>query len=164
MEMEKRNTDKNDDNPCGGCSTNPIRRLQCGISEEGMSYLKLEAWRWEWEGERAVGCHTFGDEVGVTSSDKFGVTEHSYNTTCPSVCRCGRPWSYWLHSYKCASTATGQVNSSSYHHHLPCPLPHWLVVLKHNKYVGILSIAVTTLQYITISMITIFSMYIVHVR
>ena len=42
MEMEKRNTDKNDDNPCGGCSTNLIRRLQCGISEEGMSYLKLE--------------------------------------------------------------------------------------------------------------------------
>ena len=38
----------------------------------------------------------------------------------------------------------------------------WL--LKRNKYVGILSIAVTTLQYITISMITIFSMYIAHVR
>ena len=37
-------------------------------------------------------------------------------------------------------------------------------LLKHNKYVGILSIAVTTLQYITISMITIFSMYIAHVR
>ena len=37
-------------------------------------------------------------------------------------------------------------------------------VLKRNKYVGILSIAVTTLQYITISMITIFSMYIVHVH
>ena len=37
-------------------------------------------------------------------------------------------------------------------------------VLKRNKYVGILSIAVTTLQYITISMITIFSMYIAHVR
>ena len=37
-------------------------------------------------------------------------------------------------------------------------------LLKRNKYVGILSIAVTTLQYITISMITIFSMYIVHVR
>ena len=36
-------------------------------------------------------------------------------------------------------------------------------LLKRNKYVGILSIAVTTLQYITISMITIFSMYIVHV-
>ena len=36
-------------------------------------------------------------------------------------------------------------------------------VLKRNKYVGILSIAVTTLQYITISMITIFSMYIAHV-
>ena len=33
-------------------------------------------------------------------------------------------------------------------------------MLKCNKYVGILSIAVTTLQYITISMITIFSMYI----
>ena len=39
-----------------------------------------------------------------------------------------------------------------------------LHMLKRNKYVGILSIAVTTLQYITISMITIFSMYIVHVR
>ena len=38
------------------------------------------------------------------------------------------------------------------------------LLLKHNKYVGILSIAVMTLQYITISMITIFSMYIVHVR
>ena len=37
-------------------------------------------------------------------------------------------------------------------------------VLKRNKYVGILSIAVMTLQYITISMITIFSMYIAHVR
>ena len=37
-------------------------------------------------------------------------------------------------------------------------------MLKRNKYVGILSIAVTTLQYITISMITIFSMYIAHVR
>ena len=37
-------------------------------------------------------------------------------------------------------------------------------LLKRNKYVGILSIAVTTLQYITISMITIFSMYIAHVR
>ena len=37
-------------------------------------------------------------------------------------------------------------------------------VLKCNKYIGILSIAVTTLQYITISMITIFSMYIAHVR
>ena len=37
-------------------------------------------------------------------------------------------------------------------------------VLKRNKYVGILSIAVTTLQYITISMITIFSMYIAHVH
>ena len=41
---------------------------------------------------------------------------------------------------------------------------HCYIVLKHNKYVGILSIAVTTLQYITISMITIFSMYIAHVR
>ena len=46
----------------------------------------------------------------------------------------------------------------------------WIVLLKRvpllkrNKYVGILSIAVTTLQYITISMITIFSMYIAHVR
>ena len=40
----------------------------------------------------------------------------------------------------------------------------WEHMLKHNKYVGILSIAVTTLQYITISMITIFSMYIAHVR
>ena len=38
------------------------------------------------------------------------------------------------------------------------------LVLKRNKYVGILSIAVMTLQYITISMITIFSMYIAHVR
>ena len=38
------------------------------------------------------------------------------------------------------------------------------LLLKRNKYVGILSIAVTTLQYITISMITIFSMYIAHVR
>ena len=38
------------------------------------------------------------------------------------------------------------------------------MMLKRNKYVGILSIAVTTLQYITISMITIFSMYIAHVR
>ena len=38
------------------------------------------------------------------------------------------------------------------------------ILLKRNKYVGILSIAVTTLQYITISMITIFSMYIAHVR
>ena len=38
------------------------------------------------------------------------------------------------------------------------------LLLKRNKYVGILSIAVTTLQYITISMITIFSMYIVHVH
>ena len=37
-------------------------------------------------------------------------------------------------------------------------------MLKRNKYVGILSIAVTTLQYIMISMITIFSMYIAHVR
>ena len=37
-------------------------------------------------------------------------------------------------------------------------------MLKHNKYVCILSIAVTTLLYITISMITIFSMYIAHVR
>ena len=42
--------------------------------------------------------------------------------------------------------------------------PHAMLVLKRNKYVGILSIAVTTLQYITISMITIFSMYIAHVR
>ena len=40
----------------------------------------------------------------------------------------------------------------------------YYAVLKRNKYVGILSIAVTTLQYITISMITIFSMYIAHVR
>ena len=40
----------------------------------------------------------------------------------------------------------------------------WVILLKRNKYVGILSIAVTTLLYITISMITIFSMYIVHVR
>ena len=39
-----------------------------------------------------------------------------------------------------------------------------LLLLKRNKYVGILSIAVTTLQYITISMITISSMYIAHVR
>ena len=39
-----------------------------------------------------------------------------------------------------------------------------IVLLKRNKYVGILSIAVMTLQYITISMITIFSMYIAHVR
>ena len=38
------------------------------------------------------------------------------------------------------------------------------LMLKRNKYIGILSIAVTTLQYITISMITIFSMYITHVR
>ena len=37
-------------------------------------------------------------------------------------------------------------------------------MLKHNKYVCILSIAVTTLLYITISMITIFSMYIMHVH
>ena len=37
-------------------------------------------------------------------------------------------------------------------------------MLKCNKYIGILSIAVTTLQYITISMITIFSMYIAHVH
>ena len=37
-------------------------------------------------------------------------------------------------------------------------------LLKRNKYVGILSIAVTTLQYIKISMTTIFSMYIAHVR
>ena len=36
-------------------------------------------------------------------------------------------------------------------------------MLKHNKYVCILSIAVMTLLYITISMTTIFSMYIVHV-
>ena len=40
----------------------------------------------------------------------------------------------------------------------------WKSLLKRSKYVGILSIAVTTLQYITISMITIFSMYITHVR
>ena len=39
-----------------------------------------------------------------------------------------------------------------------------IFLLKRNKYVGILSIAVTTLQYITISMITIFNMYIAHVR
>ena len=39
-----------------------------------------------------------------------------------------------------------------------------LCLLKRNKYVGILSIAVTTLQHITISMITIFSMYIAHVH
>ena len=38
-----------------------------------------------------------------------------------------------------------------------------ITMLKRNKYVGILSIAVMTLQYITISMITIFSMYIAHV-
>ena len=37
-------------------------------------------------------------------------------------------------------------------------------VLKHNKYIYILPIAVTTLLYIMISMITIFSMYIVHVH
>ena len=37
-------------------------------------------------------------------------------------------------------------------------------LLKHNKYICILSIAVITLLYITISMITIFSMYIVHVH
>ena len=37
-------------------------------------------------------------------------------------------------------------------------------MLKCNKYVRILSIAVTTLLYITISMITIFSMYITHVH
>ena len=43
-------------------------------------------------------------------------------------------------------------------------LEELFIVLKRNKYVGILSIAVTTLQYITISMITIFSMYIAHVR
>ena len=43
-------------------------------------------------------------------------------------------------------------------------LPQRTLLLKRNKYVGILSIAVTTLQYITISMITIFSMYIAHVR
>ena len=43
-------------------------------------------------------------------------------------------------------------------------IPWWWLLLKRNKYVGILSIAVTTLQYITISMITIFSMYITHVR
>ena len=36
-------------------------------------------------------------------------------------------------------------------------------LLEHNKYICILSIAVTTLLYITISMITIFSMYIAHV-
>ena len=36
-------------------------------------------------------------------------------------------------------------------------------LLKHNKYVCILSIAVVTLLYITISMIAIFSMYIAHV-
>ena len=41
---------------------------------------------------------------------------------------------------------------------------HYMKLLKRNKYVGILSIAVTTLQYIMISMITIFSMYIAHVR
>ena len=46
----------------------------------------------------------------------------------------------------------------------PPTQPRSLAVLKRNKYVGILSIAVTTLQYITISMITIFSMYIAHVR
>ena len=39
-----------------------------------------------------------------------------------------------------------------------------MYVLKHNKYVCILSIAVTTLLYIMISMITIFSMYITHVH
>ena len=42
------------------------------------------------------------------------------------------------------------------------PKSHTHSLLKRNKYVGILSIVVTTLQYITISMITIFSMYIVH--
>ena len=46
-----------------------------------------------------------------------------------------------------------------------CHSPQWAhYMLKHNKYVGILSIAVMTLQYITISMITLFSMYIAHVR
>ena len=39
-----------------------------------------------------------------------------------------------------------------------------MYVLKHNKYVCILSIAVITLLYIMISMITIFSMYITHVH
>ena len=39
-----------------------------------------------------------------------------------------------------------------------------LQLLKCNQYICILSIAVTTLLYITISMITIFSMYIVHVH
>ena len=47
---------------------------------------------------------------------------------------------------------------------LPDKCLHQKPLLKRNKYVGILSIAVTTLQYITISMITIFSMYIAHVR
>ena len=44
------------------------------------------------------------------------------------------------------------------------PLHQSTVVLKRNKYVCILSIAVVTLLYIMISMITIFSMYIAHVR
>ena len=48
------------------------------------------------------------------------------------------------------------------------PQSHWFPpivgrLLKRNKYVCILSIAVMTLLYITISMITIFSMYIMHV-
>ena len=100
MEMEKRNTDKNDDNPCGGCSTNPIRRLQCGTSEEGMSYLKLEAWRWEWEGESTVGCRPFGDKFGQVRSDWTFVQYHV-----PIRLPLRLTWPrYWLHSYKRAST------------------------------------------------------------
>ena len=41
--------------------------------------------------------------------------------------------------------------------------PALLHMLKRNKYIGILSIAVTTLLYIMTSIITISSMYIVHV-
>ena len=57
-----------------------------------------------------------------------------------------------------AYIAKGDVNGLT-------PDERWaLSMLKRNKYIGILSIAVTTLQYITISMITIFSMYIAHVH
>ena len=46
----------------------------------------------------------------------------------------------------------------------PHTVQMWQVVLKHNKYIGILSIAVTTLLYIMTSTITISSMYIAHVH
>ena len=61
--------------------------------------------------------------------------------------------------FKACKVSAGAVHAK-YRKIFLGPVP----LLKRNKYVGILSIAVTTLQYITISMITIFSMYIAHVR